>query len=214
MSARSLSGAITVSLHVVVLAALMSYEPARSAVLAAAPIMVSLITTQRAEPEPPVEIPPPKPKPVVKPKPPEPVMIAAPTPAPAVMSAPPLPPEPAPPVPEIKVPEPAPVATVPVEPLISPITPPIFNADYLDNPRPPYPLASRRSGQQGRVILRVLVSANGTADEVQVRESCGFVRLDEAARDTVRGWRFVPAKRGTQPIAAWVLIPISFGLDS
>ena len=213
MSARGISGAITISLHVVVLAALMSYEPARSALAAAAPIMVSLITAQRAEPkpEPPVEVPPPKPKPVVRPKPPEPVMIAAPTPAPAVMSAPPLPPEPPAPAPEVQAPVPAPVAAVPLEP----ITPPIFSADYLDNPSPLYPLASRRSGQQGRVVLRVLVNTSGTADQVQVHASSGHVRLDESARDTVlQRWRFVPAKRGAQAIPAWVLIPISFGLDS
>jgi periplasmic protein TonB len=212
VGARGISGAVAVTLHVLVLAALMSYEPARSALAAAAPIMVSLLTAPRAEPkpEPPVEIPPPKPKPVVKPKPPEPVVIAAPTPAPAVMSAPPLPPEPPAPQVEAPPPPPAPVAAAPAEP----VTPPIFNADYLDNPKPVYPLASRRSGQQGRVILRVLVGVNGTAEEVEIRHSCGHVRLDEAARDTVRNWRFVPAKRGSQPVAAWVLIPISFGLDS
>jgi periplasmic protein TonB len=217
VNARGISGAIALTLHVVVLAALLSYAPARSAMLAAAPIMVSLITAQRAEPkpEPPVEIPPPKPKPVVRPKPPEPVMIAAPTPAPAVMAAPPLPPEPPAPAPEVQAPVPAPVAAVPLEPLISPITPPIFTADYLDNPSPLYPLASRRSGQQGRVVLRVLVNTNGTADLVQVHASSGHVRLDESARDTVlQRWRFVPAKRGAQPVPAWVLIPISFGLDS
>ena len=211
MNARGISGAVAVTLHVVVLAALMSYEPARAALAAAAPIMVSLITTPRAEPkpEPPVEIPPPKPRPVVKPKPPEPVMLAAPTPAPAVMSAPPLPPEPEP------LPAPEPVAVAPA-PIVAaapePVTPPIFDADYLDNPEPYYPTAAKRSGQQGRVILRVLVSANGTADEVQIRESCGFARLDEAARESVRNWRFVPAKRGAQPVPAWVLIPVSYHL--
>jgi protein TonB len=127
------------------------------------------------------------------------------------MSAPPLPPEPPQPAPEPLAPVPAPVAAVPLEP----VTPPIFSADYLDNPSPVYPLASRRSGQQGRVILRVLVNTNGTADQVQIHGSSGHVRLDESARDTVlQRWRFVPAKRGAQAVPAWVLIPISFGLDS
>jgi len=78
---------------------------------------------------------------------------------------------------------------------------------------PPYPAASRRSGEQGRVLLRVLVGPGGRADQVEIRESSGHPRLDESARDTVRGWRFVPAKRGDEPVAAWVLIPISFRLD-
>jgi len=37
--------------------------------------------------------------------------------------------------------------------------------------------------------------------------------LDHAARDTVRGWRFAPARRGDVPVPAWVLIPISFRLE-
>ena len=94
------------------------------------------------------------------------------------------------------------------------VTAPIFSAVYLENPPPAYPGISRRVGEQGRVILRVLVNAGGSADEVQVRESSGHARLDNAARDTVRGWRFVPAKRGDTPVPAWVLIPVSFRLES
>jgi protein TonB len=93
------------------------------------------------------------------------------------------------------------------------MTQPNFNADYLENPAPVYPAAARRLGEQGRVILRVLVNVRGTADEVQVRTSSGFARLDDTARDTVRRWRFVPARRGAEPVAAWVLIPISFRLE-
>ena len=93
------------------------------------------------------------------------------------------------------------------------ITPPVFNANYLDNPAPAYPAPSRRMREQGRVILRVLVRANGTAAQVQVRTSSGHARLDDAARDAVRHWRFVPAKRGADPIEEWVLIPVSFRLD-
>ena len=53
----------------------------------------------------------------------------------------------------------------------------------------------------------------GSAGEIQVRESSGYARLDNAARDTVRGWRFVPARRGETAVPAWVLIPISFRLE-
>ena len=77
----------------------------------------------------------------------------------------------------------------------------------------PDPPVARRNGEQGRVILRVLVNPNGTADDVQVRTSSGFTRLDDSARDTVRRWKFVPAKRGAEPVPAWVLIPISFRLE-
>lgn len=211
---------VAIGLHALAGLALLSYEPARSALFAAAPIMVDFITLPKIEPkpEPPIEIPPPppKPKPVVKPRPKlsEPLpIITAPIEAPSPVVAPPPPPEP----PAPPEPEPAPVVTAPIPapapPAVVPVTPPVFNADYLDNPPPAYPALSRRLGEQGRVILRVLVSTAGTADEVQIRASSGHARLDEAARDTVRRWKFVPAKRGAQPVAAWVLVPISFRLE-
>ena len=198
--------AVAVALHAVAGAALVAYEPARSALLAAAPIMVSLITPPRPEVRP--EPTPPKPKPVVKPrpKPPEPLPlvtapIEAPSPSPVIVPPPPPPP------PE----PPAPVVVAPPPPVV--VTAPIFAADYLDNPAPPYPALARRAGEQGRVMLRVLVNPGGNADEVEIRTSSGHRRLDESARDTVRRWRFVPAKRGDEPGPAGVLIPISFRLE-
>lgn len=89
-------------------------------------------------------------------------------------------------------------------------TAPLFGADYLQNPAPSYPTASKRFGEQGTVLLRVLVNAAGAAESVLVKESSGFARLDESALDAVRRWRFVPARRGSDPIAAWVLVPVSF----
>jgi periplasmic protein TonB len=210
-STERIGGALTLALHAAVVAALLSYEPARSALLAAAPVMVSLIVPPKIEPrpEPPVEIPPPpKPRPRVKAQPkPEPLpVLTVPLeiPAPSPIEVPPPPPPPPP--------EPAPVVAAPPAPPVV-VTPPIFAADYLDNPAPPYPAASRRAGEEGRVLLRVLVNAGGTADEVEIRSSSGHARLDEVARDTVRRWRFVPAKRGEQAVAAWVLIPVSFRLE-
>jgi protein TonB len=195
---------VTLALHALLAAALFSYEPARKAFIAAVPIMVDLIVPPRAEPPkplPPTELP--KPKPVVKqvqktPEPPP--ILTAPAEAPSPISAPP--PAPAPPVEAAAPPGPP-----------APVTQPIFNADYLENPAPPYPSVSRKSGEQGRVILRVLVNERGTADEVQMRTSSGHPRLDESARETVRRWKFVPAKRGAEPVPAWVLIPISFRLE-
>ena len=88
-----------------------------------------------------------------------------------------------------------------------------FDADYLLNPAPPYPPMSRRMGEEGRVILRVRVSAAGKAEQVDIRTSSGSARLDESARKTVRAWRFVPAKRGGIPVDSWVLVPIHFRLE-
>lgn len=95
-----------------------------------------------------------------------------------------------------------------------PVTAPRFDAAYLNNPAPTYPPLSRRLGEQGRVLMRVFVNPNGAPDQVQLRQSSGYRRLDAAAEAAVRGWRFVPARRGDEPIGAWVLVPIAFNLRS
>jgi protein TonB len=94
----------------------------------------------------------------------------------------------------------------------SPFAPPRFDADYLRNPAPPYPPLSRRMGEQGRVVLRVLVSSAGRPDVVEVYDSSGAPRLDQAALETVKRWTFVPARQGDRPVVARVLVPISFSL--
>jgi protein TonB len=71
---------------------------------------------------------------------------------------------------------------------------------------------SRRLSEQGRVLLRVQVEADGRAGDVQLHTSSGSPRLDQSALDTVRRWKFVPARRGQEAIAATVLVPIAFTL--
>jgi protein TonB len=93
-----------------------------------------------------------------------------------------------------------------------PVTAPRFDAAYLKNPAPAYPASSRRLHEQGTVLLRVRVSAQGAPVEVLVDGSSGSSRLDEAAVTAVRQWRFVPAQRGAASLEAWVLIPLAFEL--
>lgn len=199
--------AIVVLLHAAGFAALLQYESVRSALTDAMPIMVSLIT-----PQPVVEKPAVLPKPLpIKPRvqlpaPPAPQqIITATTAAPEPVLA-PTPPPPAPIVAALPPqPQPAPAAPVPV-------IPPNVNADYLDNPPPVYPALSRRFGEQGKVMLRVFVNATGATEKVELRASSGSSRLDDAALDAVKRWRFVPARQGGLAVAAWVLIPITFSL--
>ncbi len=91
-------------------------------------------------------------------------------------------------------------------------TPPRFDADYLNNPAPVYPPLSRRMGEEGRVLLRVQVDATGNATALEIRDSSGSQRLDNAAIEAVRRWKFVAAKLGEQNLSAWVLVPINFSL--
>lgn len=97
--------------------------------------------------------------------------------------------------------------------IAKPLTPPNFSASYLRNPPPRYPIAARRNGEEGTVTLRVRVTANGRAESVSIEQSSGSASLDRAALEAVRGWRFVPARQGADPVDAWVLVPVVFRLD-
>jgi protein TonB len=211
-SSRLTSAAVVVVLHAALVVVLLQFESVRTAISAAAPVMVTLISPPREKPEVLPKPPPPKPQVQRKPRPaPQPPVITAQPEAPSTYTAPPAPPTPVP-IPPIEV---APVAAAPgPEPAPAPVSPPSFNAAYLNNPAPAYPQISRSMGEEGRVVLRVFVNERGLPEEVQVRTSSGFSRLDTTAQDTVRRWKFVPAKRGDTAVGAWVLVPISFSLRS
>lgn len=80
-------------------------------------------------------------------------------------------------------------------------------------PKPPYPALSRELGEEGVVLLRISVGAGGEFEQVQLLRSSGFIRLDRAARDGVRSWRFDAAWQAGQPVAASIDIPVRFRLD-
>lgn len=93
------------------------------------------------------------------------------------------------------------------------IEPPDSTAGYLDNPAPPYPPVSRRLGEQGLVLLRVWVEADGRPGKVELKRSSGHERLDRAAMQVVQRWRFAPGKRGGWPEAMWAEVPLQFVLE-
>ena len=90
---------------------------------------------------------------------------------------------------------------------------PDYKADYLNNPRPPYPLTARRMGFHGKVILNVEVLADGKAGQVLLQQSCGHDILDNAALQTVKTWHFTPARHFGKPVTKWFLVPINFSLE-
>lgn len=106
----------------------------------------------------------------------------------------------------------APVVAAPSRPVT--VSTPEFNADYLDNPKPIYPRISQKLGEEGKVVLHVLVSAQGAPLEIEVKSSSGFERLDRAAEDAAKRWRFVPAKKGDESVEGWVNIPLVFRLGT
>jgi periplasmic protein TonB len=132
---------------------------------------------------------------------------------PAFTAPPPQPPAPlvAPSVPVAAVATPAsppPASAAPAK-----IVLPSSDAEYLSNPKPPYPPMSKRLSEQGKVTVRVLISAEGAPQKAELRQTSGYERLDQSALATVMKWRYVPGKRDGVPEAMWFNVPITFQLD-
>lgn len=89
---------------------------------------------------------------------------------------------------------------------------PDYQATYLNNPAPIYPMVARRMSWQGKVIIGVKVLKNGSTGEVKLQQSSGHAVLDEAALKAVKSWQFSPARQAGQLVDKWFLIPIPFVL--
>ena len=213
-----------VLLHLLVLAGMLNYQSAtvKPEMAVATPLTVRWVT----------QVEEPKPDPVIEPQ-PEVKSEAQPLPLPDVKKPSPVKVKPKPlkkPKPVVKPvkpeskPKAVPPVSAPVQQLKSapakaetapaPVEAPKFNADYLSNPATVYPRRSQMLEEEGIVKLKVHVSAEGNALDVLLFKSSGFSRLDDAALNAVKSWRFVPAKRGDQSIEGWVIVPVSFKLRS
>lgn len=200
---------LVVLLHLTALAAYLMQPETPAVVVNEMSISFANVEMQRAEVVPPKPEPKLEPKPEPKPKPreiePEPIPVDEPV---VKEEAPPAPQEASPPSPPAQVAQ----EVAPPAPVL-PDTEPDYRADYLNNPRPSYPMVARRMGFQGKVILNVEVLAEGKAGQVLLHQSCGHQVLDNAALQTVKTWRFSPARRLGQPVTQWFLVPIKFSLE-
>jgi protein TonB len=98
-------------------------------------------------------------------------------------------------------------ARQPSAPVLQAATP-----DYDRNPSPEYPRRARQLGFEGTVLLQVWVNSAGGVDDAKIATSSGYALLDDSALRAVKGWLFKPARRGDQPVAAWVQVPVRFTL--
>lgn len=197
--------ALVVALHIGVVAALISFE-----VLPLPAPLATLMVRVIQAPAQPSELTPPRPKPMTsKPIAPnhsdparEHPLLAAETPAPAAIEV----------ALAKELPARLPMPIAATAPPAASVSEPRFDAAYLDNPAPVYPALSRRLREDGRVLLRVFVESSGRPGQIEINVSSGSPRLDQAARDAVSRWKFIPARRGAEAVAAWVLVPIVFNL--
>lgn len=88
----------------------------------------------------------------------------------------------------------------------------VSSVEYLQPPKPDYPRVAKRAGEQGKVVLRILIDDKGLPERVDIQQSAGYTRLDEAARAAALRAVFKPHLEDGQPVSAYVLVPINFAL--
>lgn len=155
------------------------------------------------EPSPPEVAPAGTPHPVPEAPPSERALTTPDTPSPATPASPGPSPEASAPAQDM----PVPAAT---DPVAAALTPPRSDAAHLNNPKPVYPALSQKYKEQGRVVLDVYILADGSVGEIRLKTSSGYRRLDDAAMRAVRRWKYIPARRGNEPVALWYQQPLLF----
>jgi len=78
------------------------------------------------------------------------------------------------------------------------------------NPHPTYPLIARKKGWEGRVLIQAEIDREGNVSEIKVIESSGFKVLDNASLETLKKWKFTPAKNGNKFVDDTLNIPVKF----
>ena len=105
------------------------------------------------------------------------------------------------------------MASAPPAPAPAKVVLPSSDAEYLNNPKPPYPPMSKRLNEQGNVMVRIFIDADGLPQKAELQKTSGFERLDQAALSAVMKWRYIPGKRGGVPEAMWMGTTIKFILE-
>jgi protein TonB len=107
------------------------------------------------------------------------------------------------------------VAEKPPAPTPAPASPHVVtDVAYIEPPQPKYPPESRRSGEEGLVVLRVLINEIGNVARIDIERSSGHSRLDDAACAAVKRARFRPYLENGVPRMALATIPIEFNWKS
>lgn len=103
--------------------------------------------------------------------------------------------------------------TIPPDPVESAGPPADRAAEPLARVQPEYPREALRLREEGTVLLRVEVDAQGKATAVEIESSSRSRTLDRAAREAVSKWTFRPAIEGGRPVASTVTVPVDFSVE-
>jgi protein TonB len=80
---------------------------------------------------------------------------------------------------------------------------------------PPYPPIARRIGAEGKVMLRLTVTAEGRVGTAEVVTSSGRDDLDQAAQQWIMAhWIYKPALANGVPVVSKTLATVTFSLTN
>jgi len=85
---------------------------------------------------------------------------------------------------------------------------------YQPDADPYYPSFSKRAGEQGEVVVRLIIDETGIVEEVALLRSSGFARLDRAAEQIGRRYRFKPYSVNGNPARISTNLLIKFNLKN
>jgi TonB family protein len=85
-------------------------------------------------------------------------------------------------------------------------------ANQLQAPKPIYPASAESAGIQGTVLLRAIVSTDGSIMGLTVLSSPDPL-LADAAMEAVRQWRYQPTLLNGQPVEVVTTISVNFRLE-
>ena len=90
---------------------------------------------------------------------------------------------------------------------------PRLDGKFAANFQPTYPAEERRAGNSGRVVVRVLISADGRVKQVERVAAPSDAFFEATMRRAIDKWRFKPATRDGVPVEAWFTVGVSFVLS-
>jgi protein TonB len=224
-NSRALTGTAVVAMaHVALLAVILTWphEPVPVALeshvmtaelLPPAPLAAP-VALQSITPPPPLSTPPVHMKPKVQPKP---APTPKPTPTPLPQAAAPSPtavaaPDPTPPAPAVAATPPAAAAPAIGKPTMELSAPKNVSHVECNIAQPDYPALSRRRGESGTAYVRFVVGLSGKLENVELKKSSGFSRLDDAAVAAVRASACKPYLENGEPVRAAYTQPFNFNL--
>lgn len=86
----------------------------------------------------------------------------------------------------------------------------VVDPRYAANYQPEYPSSERRLGNEGRVVVKVLIGTDGRVKQVEMVSSPSSSFFEATRRRALEKWRFKPGTRDGVPMETWKTMAVRF----